>query len=149
MRASRESKWMGAPASPPVVVLGTGLAGPPAVRRLGRAGVRRARLLTFPIVGAGAAGVEMAGALAEFRRHVVPRDYRTVDPAELRLVVLEAGEHVLPPYPAALRARARRDLEAFGVEVLTGRRVERVAGDHVEPSGGERLSPATVIWAAG
>src|SRR5438874_1925049 len=45
--------------------------------------------------------------------------------------------------------RARRDLETFGVEVHTGRRVERVAGDHVELSGGERLATATVIWAAG
>jgi len=72
-----------------------------------------------------------------------------VDPAALRLVVLEAGEHVLPPYPPALRERARRDLETFGVEVHTGRRVERVAGDHVELSGGERLATATVIWAAG
>src|SRR5204862_542755 len=219
MRASRESKWMGAPASPPVVVLGAGFAGLRAVRRLGGArvdtlwvdarnyhcflpllyqvataglepqdiayparsilrrlravdfrlarvaagdpaaqilatasgehiayshlivctggaaedfgipGVRehafhlydlddaralrnhvlrtleraavcadpaaRAALLTFVIVGAGATGVEMGGALAEFRRHVVPRDYRTVDPAALRLVVLEAGENVL------------------------------------------------------
>src|SRR5256886_6732448 len=98
----------------------------------------RAALLTFVIVGAGATGVEMGGALAEFRRHVVPRDYRTVDPAALRLVVLEAGEHVLPPYPPALRERARRDLETFGVEVHPRRRVERVAGGHVELSGGGR-----------
>src|SRR5438445_6926562 len=144
MRASREGKWMGAPASPPVVVLGAGFAGLRAVRRLGRAG-----LLTFVIVGAGATGVEMAGALAEFRRHVVPRDYRTIDPQALRLLVLEAGEHVLPPYPPPLRDRARRDLEAFGVEVRSGTRVERVAADHVEIAGGERLTTATVIWAAG
>src|SRR5213593_3537423 len=237
MRASRESKWMGAPASPPVVVLGAGFAGLRAVRRLGRAGVdalwidarnyhcflpllyqvataglepqeiayparsilrrlravdfrlarvvaadpaagtlatasgerivyaqlivctggaaedfgipgvrehafhlydlddaralrnhvlrtleraavcadpaARAALLTFIIVGAGATGVEMGGALAEFRRHVVPRDYRTVDPAALRLVVLEAGEHVLPPYPPAPRARGRGSRRAL------------------------------------
>src|SRR5438093_892865 len=169
MRAARESKWMGAPASPPVVVLGAGFAGLRAVRRLGGAGgdtlwvdarnyhcfrplrcpAPTAALLTFVVVGAGATGVEMGGALAEFRRHVVPRDYRTVDPAGLRLIVLEAGEHVLPPYPSALRERARRDLEAFGVEVRTGCRVERVAGDHVELSGGERIATATVIWAAG
>src|SRR2546428_224006 len=151
MRGSREHKWMAAPAAPPVVVLAAGLAGPrPArrarsargadagglrnhvVRRLERAAVgagpaARAALLTFVIVGAGATGVEMGGALAEFRRRVVPRDYRTVDPAALRLVVLEAGEHVLPPYPPALRQRARRDLQAFGVAVRTGRRRERRA----------------------
>src|SRR3989449_8783461 len=222
MRASRESKWMGAPRSPPAVVLGAAFAGLRAVRRLGRAGVgplgadahnspcflpllsqvataglepqeiayparsilRRLRavdfrlarvvggdpagrtlvtaggeriayshlivctggaaedfgipgvrehafhlyqlddaralrnhvlrtleraavcadptasaaILTFVIVGAGATGVEMGGALAEFRRHVVPRDYRTVDPAALRLVVLAAAEPVRPPY---------------------------------------------------
>src|SRR5205823_310747 len=207
MRASRESKWMGAPASPPVVVLGAGFAGLRAVRRLGRAGVdtlwvdarnyhcflpllyqvataglepqeiayparsilRHLRAVDFRLARvaggdpaaqtlATASGERIAyshlivctgGAAEEFRRHVVPRDYRTVDPAALRLVVLEAGEHVLPPYPPALRERARRDLETFGVEVHTGRRVERVAGDHVELSGGERLATATVIWAAG
>src|SRR5207245_11120438 len=91
----------------------------------------------------------VGGARGASRRHVVPRASRTVGPAALRLVVLEAGEHVLPPYPPALRERARRDLETFGVEVHTGRRVERVAGDHVELSGGERLATATVLWAAG
>src|SRR5207245_9223529 len=88
----------------------------------------RAALLTFVIVGAGATGVEMGGALAEFRRHVVPRDYRTVDPAGLRLIVLEAGQHVLPAYPPELRGRARRDLEACGGGVRPGGRVARVAG---------------------
>src|SRR5437016_5183827 len=220
MRESRESKWMGAPASPPVVVLGAGFAGLRAVRRLGRAGVAtlwvdarnyhcflpllyqvataglepqdiayparsilrrlptvefrlarvagadpaarqlltssgepipydylivatggaaedfgipgardasfrlydledarllrnhvlrtleqaealddpaaRAALLTFVIVGGGPTGVEMAGARAEFRRHVVPRDYRHFHPGALRIVLLEAGPELLP-----------------------------------------------------
>jgi NADH:quinone reductase (non-electrogenic) len=109
----------------------------------------RAALLTFVIVGGGATGVEMAGALAEFRRHVVPRDYRALDADALRLIVLEAGPHLLAPYPARLRERARRDLEAFGVEVRTATRVERVTADLVELAGGERIATATTIWAAG
>jgi NADH dehydrogenase len=109
----------------------------------------RAACLTFVIVGAGATGVEMAGALAEFRSHVVPRDYRGIDPASVRLVVVEAGPDVLAPYPPKLRARARRDLERFGIELKTGTKVERITAEQVELSGGERLTTHTVIWAAG
>jgi NADH dehydrogenase len=109
----------------------------------------RAALTTFAIVGGGATGVEMAGALAEFRNHVVPRDYRTLDPAGMRIVVVEAGPELLPPFPPELRARARRDLEDFGVEVRTGTKVERVSAGEALLAGGERLPTATVIWAAG
>jgi NADH dehydrogenase len=109
----------------------------------------RARLLTVVIVGGGATGVEMAGALAEFRRHVLPRDYHHIDPAEMRIIVVEAGPHVLPPFPEKLRERARRDLLAFGVEVRTGTRVEQVTPEAALLGGGERLPTATVIWAAG
>ena len=125
-----------------------------AIRTLERASVttdprERARLLTFVIVGAGATGVEMAGALAEFRRHVLPRDYRHIDPAEMRIVVVEAGPNVLPPFPEKLRARTLRDLSAFGVDVRTSTRVERVTAEGAVLAGGERLPTETVIWAAG
>jgi NADH dehydrogenase len=110
--------------------------------------VARRRLLTFVIVGGGATGVEMAGALAELRRHVVPRDYR-MPPEALEIVLLEAGPHVLAPYPESLRARARRDLEALGVVVRTETRVERVVPGAVQLAGGESVEAATVIWAAG
>lgn len=109
----------------------------------------RAASLTFVLVGGGATGVEMAGALAEFRRHVLPRDYRTIDSATMRIVVVEAGPAVLAPYPLRLRDRARRDLEAFGVEVRTNTKVERITPDHVELAGGERLASRCAIWAAG
>ncbi|MGH7894081.1 MAG: NAD(P)/FAD-dependent oxidoreductase, partial [Candidatus Binatia bacterium] len=109
----------------------------------------RAALLTFVIVGAGATGVETAGALAEFRRHVVPRDYRALGAAALRIVLLEAGPDVLSPFPAALRTRARRDLEALGVEVRTGTKVSRITADHVELASGEWIPTRTTIWAAG
>jgi NADH dehydrogenase len=109
----------------------------------------RAALLTVVIVGGGATGVEVAGALSEFRRHVVTRDYRSIDPTSVRIVLVEAGPHVLPPYPDTLRARTRHDLEALGVEVRTGFKVERVTAESVELAGGEVLASRTVIWAAG
>jgi NADH dehydrogenase len=108
----------------------------------------RARLLRFVIVGAGATGVEMAGALAEFRRHVVPRDYR-LGPDTVEILLLEAGPHVLAPYPPSLRDRARRDLEALGVDVRTGTAVERVGPGRVDLGGGGAIEAETVIWAAG
>jgi NADH:ubiquinone reductase (H+-translocating) len=111
--------------------------------------VERAAALTVVIVGAGATGVEMAGALAEFRRHVVPRDYRQIDPATIQIIVVEAGPHVLAPYPDDLRRRAREDLAAFGVDVRTDTRVERVAPDGVTLAGGDHIASHTVVWAAG
>src|SRR5262249_23398983 len=86
----------------------------------------RAALLTIVVVGGGATGVEPAGALAEFRRHVLPRDYRAFDASAMRIVLVEAGPELLPPFPPGLRRRARRDLEAFGVEVRTGTPVSRI-----------------------
>jgi len=109
---------------------------------------RRARL-TVVIVGAGPTGVETAGALAEFRRHVVPNDYRGIPPEQLRIVLLEGRDAVLGPFAPPLRARARRDLEAFGVEVRLGASVASVTPAGVELRGGERIDGRTVIWAAG
>lgn len=110
----------------------------------------RAALLTFVVVGGGPTGVETAGALAEFRRHVLPRDYRRLRDASMRIVLVEAGPDLLPPFVPRLRARARHDLEAgFHVEVRTNTRVSAVTADGVTFAGGEHLPTATVIWAAG
>jgi NADH dehydrogenase len=108
----------------------------------------RRRLLTFVVVGGGATGVEMAGALAEFRRHVVPRDYR-IPAKDMHIVLLEAGPHLLAPYPASLRDRARRDLVALGVDVRTDTKVERVAPGAVALAGGETIATGGIVWAAG
>lgn len=109
----------------------------------------RAELLTFVIVGGGATGVETGGALAEFRRHVIPRDYRAIHPDDVRIVLVEASPHVLAPYPPDLRERARADLARFGVEVYTGTKVQRIGRDTVEIAGGAPIRTHTVIWAAG
>ena len=124
------------------------------LRQLERAAVlpdgaeRRARL-TIAIVGAGPTGVETAGALAEFRRHVLPSDYRTIPPDTLRIVLIEARDAVLGTFAGPLRERARRDLQDFGVEVRLATSVARVSPDGVDLAGGEHLAAATVIWAAG
>ena len=110
----------------------------------------RAALLTFVIVGGGPTGVETAGALAEFRRHVLPRDYRRLRDASMRIVLVEAGPDLLPPFAPRLRARARHDLEStFHVEVRANTRVSAVTADGVTFADGEHLPTATVIWAAG
>ena len=109
----------------------------------------RAALLTIVIVGGGPTGVEMGGALAEFRRHIVPRDYPHLGANALRVVLLEAGPTVLPPFPDSLRERARQDLVRFGVEVRTKAHVTAVDAEGIDLDGGERVPTRTVVWAAG
>jgi NADH dehydrogenase len=104
--------------------------------------------LTFVLVGAGPTGVEMAGALAEIARHAMPREFRTIDPASARVVLVEAQPRVLPPYPAALSEEARRQLARRGVEVRTGAAVTAIDADGVS-LGAERIAARTVVWAAG
>ena len=108
----------------------------------------RRRLLTFVIVGAGPTGVELAGALADIARTVLVSDFRSVDPRETRVVLIEAGPRVLPPFPERLSAKARDALERLGVEVRCGRPVTAVGPDGVD-AGGERIEARTVLWAAG
>jgi NADH dehydrogenase len=109
---------------------------------------RRAAWLTFVVVGAGATGVELAGTLAEIARHTLTGEFRRFDPRNARVVLVEGTDRVLPPYPAALSEKARRQLERLGVTVWLGKRVTGVDADGVA-LGNERLSARTVIWAAG
>ena len=83
----------------------------------------RRRLLTFVIVGAGATGVEMAGAIAEIARHTVAKDFRRIDPRTARIILLEAGPRVLPALPEDLSDYAQRSLTRMGVDVRTATRV--------------------------
>jgi NADH:ubiquinone reductase (H+-translocating) len=104
--------------------------------------------LTFAIVGAGPTGVELAGQIAELSRRALGQNFRNFDAKDARIVLLDAADTVLPPFPERLRRRARRDLERLGVEVRLGTRVVGVdeAGLDVERG---RIEARTKIWAAG
>jgi NADH:ubiquinone reductase (H+-translocating) len=106
------------------------------------------RLLTFVIVGAGPTGVELAGALAEIARQSLRQDFRRIHPESARILLLEGSPDVLAPFASPLRDAARRSLEQLGVEVRTGSVVTAVDEDGVA-IGPERISAATVLWAAG
>jgi NADH:ubiquinone reductase (H+-translocating) len=109
----------------------------------------RRRLLTFVIVGAGPTGVELAGAMAEIARKVMPNDFRAIDTAAARVLLLEAADRVLPPYPPELSEKARRQLEALGVEVRTGAMVTDMGDGQVTVGETERIEAGNVFWAAG
>ena len=109
---------------------------------------RQAALTTSVIVGAGPTGVEMAGAIAELARWSLRRNFRNVDPAAAKVVLVEAGPRILAAFPPELAAYAERRLEKLGVTVRTNVRVEDIGHDSVTVAG-ERIHAKTVVWAAG
>jgi NADH dehydrogenase len=108
----------------------------------------RRRLLNFVVVGGGPTGVELAGAIAELARMALVRDFRTINPAEARIVLIEAGPRVLPSFPEDLAQAAKKGLADLGVEVRTGAMVTACDADGVQ-LGDERIEARTVIWSAG
>jgi len=115
---------------------------------LARDEAQRQRLLTFVIVGGGATGVEMAGAIAEIARQTLAKDFRRIDPRSSRIVLLEAGPRVLPTLPEDLSRYAERTLTRMGVDVRTSTRVTNCDRRGVDLDRG-RIDAGTVIWAAG
>ncbi len=109
----------------------------------------RGALLSIVIVGGGPTGVELAGALSELIRLVLSKDYPDLDLSEVNVVLLEALDRILPAMPEGLARDAIARLEAKGVEVRLGRRVEDYDGEQVRLAGGEALRARTLIWAAG
>jgi NADH dehydrogenase len=109
---------------------------------------RRHALLTFVIVGGGPTGVELAGTLAEIARQTLRDEFRAIDPARARIVLVEAGATILPTFPERLRRAARASLQRLGVTVREGTAVTAVDA-HGVMIGGERLDARTVVWAAG
>ncbi|HZY20585.1 MAG TPA: NAD(P)/FAD-dependent oxidoreductase [Ramlibacter sp.] len=114
---------------------------------------RRAAWLTFVVIGGGPTGVEMAGTLAEIARHTLPGEFRRIDPAQAKVLLLEGSPRVLQSMPEDLSDRARRLLEKLGVEVRTGARVTAIDahGLEVRPGQGEayRIESRCIVWAAG
>jgi NADH dehydrogenase len=111
-------------------------------------GPERQRLLTFVIVGGGATGVEMAGAMAEVARRTLQHDFRRIDPREARIILIEAGPRILPTFPEKLSDYAKRSLEKMGVEIQLGRQVTGCDAQGVTLDG-SRIEAGTVMWAAG
>jgi NADH dehydrogenase len=113
----------------------------------------RDRLLTFVVVGAGPTGVEMAGQIAELAHRTLRRDFRTIDPTQARVILLDAAPQVLPPFGEKLGERARRHLNEIGVEVQLGAMVTDLDADGLEVKDRDgqvrRIQAATKVWAAG
>jgi NADH dehydrogenase len=109
---------------------------------------RRKALLTFVIIGGGATGVELAGAIIELARITLRNDFRSIRPETARVVLIEAGPRVLPNFKPEMSAYALRALGELGVEVELGKPVTAVHADSVD-YGGLTLRSGTIIWAAG
>ena len=106
------------------------------------------RPLNFIVVGAGPTGVELAGTLAEIARKSLPSNFRNIDPAKTRILLVEAGPSILSSYPEDLRQSAVRQLEHLGVEVRTNSPVTEIRSGEVRI--GDDMVPAEVVlWAAG
>jgi NADH dehydrogenase len=113
---------------------------------------RKAAWLTFAVVGAGPTGVEMAGQIAEIA-HDILGDFSSLDPADARILLIEAGQRVLNEFPPSLSKRTLRSLERLGVEPLLEHTVVDVDGTSVTLNDRrdrpQRIDTRTVIWAAG
>lgn len=108
--------------------------------------------LTFVIVGAGATGMELAGALAEIANQTLKHDFRRINPRNARIILMEGGPRVLTAFPEPLSGKAEKLVTRLGVEVKKGVMVTCVDEDGVSYHHGdstERLEAKTVLWAGG
>jgi NADH dehydrogenase len=109
----------------------------------------RQSLLTFVIAGAGPTGVEMAGSLAEMRKHVLPADYPGLDFSQMSIYIVEGMGKVLPPMSEEAGKKAQRYLEELGVVIKLNTLVENYDGETVTFKGGEQIRTQTLVWGAG
>lgn len=108
--------------------------------------------LNFVIVGAGATGLELAGALAEIAHQTLKHDFRRIRPQEARIILMEGGPRVLGPYPEDLSARAERLVKKLSVEVMLGAMVNNIDANGVSYTQGDKsgtIAARTVLWAGG
>lgn len=109
----------------------------------------RKAYLNFVIVGGGPTGVELAGAIAELKNHIVPRDYRDLNAQDMQIHLLEGAERVLPPMSKEASAKAEKFLKELGVHVHCNTLVKEYNGKTVETNSNLELESETLIWAAG
>lgn len=109
----------------------------------------RQSLLNFVIAGAGPTGVEMAGSLAEMRKHVLPNDYPGLDFSQMNIYVVEGLGKVLPPMSDEAGQKAQRYLKELGVIIKLNTLVESYDGETVTFKGGEQIKAQTLVWGAG
>lgn len=109
----------------------------------------RERLMSVVIAGGGPTGVELAGALAELKRHVLPRDYPELDLSRARVILVEATDALLPSLPKRLQQKALEQLRSLGVEVRLGEPVSAISDDGVVLQDGETIAAENVVWVAG
>jgi NADH dehydrogenase len=110
---------------------------------------KRRALLTFVIAGGGPTGVETAGALAELIRHVLTKDYPHMDLHDVRVLLLEAGDHLMGAYPDELRKATFDLLSGKNVEILLNTKVTEYNGTHINLGDGRQIETRTLIWTAG
>ena len=110
--------------------------------------IKRRALLNFVVVGGGPTGVEMAGAIAELARKALAADFRTIDPRDARVILVQSAPRLLVPFDPVLSENARQSLLKLNVEVRLDQAVTMCDAKGVAV-GGERIEAATIIWAAG
>ena len=108
----------------------------------------RQEILTFVLVGGGPTGVELAGTIAELRRFTLAAEFRRMNPADARIIVIDGGPRILASFHEELSKAAQRRLESLGVEVRDNARVTKIDARGVM-IGDERIASRTVIWTAG
>ncbi len=109
---------------------------------------KRQAWLTFAVVGAGPTGVELAGALCEIGHHTLTKDFRSIRPNQVRVLLIEGQDRVLPPYTERLSEKARRQLVKLGVEIRTSELVTEIDDSGLK-IGEQRIDAQTILWAAG
>ncbi len=110
---------------------------------------KREQLLTIVVIGGGPTGVELAGAFAELRSHVLARDFNHIDPTKARIILIEASARVLSHLPEHLSESTNEQLHKLGVEVRSNTRVKDITSQCVELTTGEMIHAENIIWAAG